>query len=168
MALGANANLNQGKEAHMFIVVALVLGIVSGLRAMTSPAVTSWASRMGLLAVSGTPMAFMGFKYTPIILTLIAIGELINDKLPNTPSRKVPAQFIGRVLSGCLVGATVGAAGGSLIAGLLAGVLGAVVGTLGGAATRRRLAKAFGKDLPAALLEDVAAIVISIVAVSRF
>ena len=152
----------------MFIAVALVLGIVSGLRTMTSPAVTSWAARMGLLAVSGTPMAFMGFKYTPIVFTLLAIGELINDKRPNTPSRKVPPQFIGRILSGCLVGATVGAAAGSLIAGLLAGALGAVVGTFGGAATRTRLAKAFGRDLPAALLEDVAAIVISLVAVSTF
>src|ERR1700723_3858071 len=120
----------------MFIVVALVLGIVSGLRAMTSPAVTSWAARMGLFAVFGTPMAFMGFKYMPIIFTLLAIGELINDKLPNTPSRKVPPQFIGRVLSGCVVGATVGAAAGSLIVGLLSGALGAVAGTLGGAATR--------------------------------
>ena len=152
----------------MFIVVALVLGIVCGLRTMTAPAVTSWAARMGLLAVSGTPMAFMGFKYMPIILSLLAIGELINDKLPNTPSRKVPPQFIARIISGCLVGATVGAAAGSLTGGLLAGALGAVVGTLGGAAIRRRLAKAFGKDLPAALLEDVAAIVISILAVSKF
>ena len=42
------------------------------------------------------------------------------------------------------------------------------VGTLGDAVTRRRLAKAFGKDLPVALLENVAAIVISIVAISRF
>jgi uncharacterized membrane protein len=167
-ALVANANLNQEKESHMFIVVALVLGIVSGLRAMTSPAITSWAARMGLLAVSGTPMAFMGFKYTPIIFTLIAIGELINDKLPNTASRKVRFQFIARILSGCLVGATAGAVAGSLTAGVLAGALGAVAGTLGGAALRSRLAKAFERDLPAALLEDVAAIVISIVAVSKF
>ena len=152
----------------MFIVVALVLGIVSGLRTMTSPAVTSWAARLGLLAASGTPMAFMGFKYTPIVFTLLAIGELISDKLPKTPSRKMPPQFIARIFSGCLVGATVGAAAGSLIAGLLAGALGAILGTLGGAATRSRLAKAFGKDLPAALLEDVAAIVISIVAVWEF
>ena len=123
---------------------------------------------MGLFAVSGTPMAFMGLKYTPIIFSLLAIGELINDKLPNTPSRKVPPQFIGRVLSGCFVGATVGAAAGSLTSGLLAGALGAVVGTLGGAAARGRMAKAFGRDLPGALLEDVAAIAISIVAVSRF
>jgi uncharacterized membrane protein len=80
---------------------------------------------------------------------------------------KAPRQFIARILSGCLVGATVGAAAGSLIGGLLAGAVGAVVGTLGGAATRRRLAKAFGRDLPVALFEDVAVIVISIVAVSR-
>jgi uncharacterized membrane protein len=152
----------------MFIVVALVLGIVCGLRAMTSPAVTSWAARLGLLGVSGTPMAFMGFKYTPIIFTLLAIGELINDKLPKTASRKTPPQFIARILSGCLVGATVGAAAGSLITGVLAGALGAVIGTLGGATARSRLARAFGKDLPAALLEDVAAIVISIVAVLKF
>src|ERR1700679_4299159 len=128
----------------MCIVVALVLGIVCGLRTMTSPAVTSWAARMGLFAVSGTPMAFMGFKYTPIIFTLLAIGELINDKLPNTPSRKAPPGFIARIVSGWLVG------------------------DIGGAATRSRLARAFGKELPAALLEDVAAIVISIVAVSKF
>jgi uncharacterized membrane protein len=123
---------------------------------------------MGRLAVSETPLAFMGFKYTPVILTLLAIGELINDKLPKTASRTVPPQFIARILSGCLVGATVGVAAGWLTAGLLAGALGAVVGTLGGAAIRGRLAKAFGKDLPAALLEDVAAIVISIIAVTKF
>jgi len=149
----------------MFIVVALVLGMVSGLRTMTSPAVVSWAARLGVLAVSGTPMAFMGFKYTPIIFAVLAIGEIINDKLPKTPSRTVPPQFIARILSGSLVGATVGAAAGSLIIGLLAGAIGAVGGTLGGAATRGRLAKAFGKDLPAALIEDTAAIVIAILVV---
>jgi uncharacterized membrane protein len=149
----------------MFIVVALVLGIVSGLRTMTSPAVVSWAARLGVLAVSGTPMAFMGFKYTPIVFTVLAIGEIINDKLPKTPSRTVPPQFIARILSGSLVGATVGAAAGSLIIGLLAGAIGAVGGTLGGAAIRGRLAKAFGKDLPAALIEDTAAIVIAILVV---
>ena len=149
----------------MFIVVALVLGIVSGLRTMTSPAVVSWAARLGVLAVSGTPMAFMGFKYTPIIFAVLAIGEIINDKLPKTPSRTVPPQFIARILSGSLVGATVGAAAGSLIIGLLAGAIGAVGGTLGGAATRGRLAKAFGKDLPAALIEDTAAIVLAILVV---
>jgi uncharacterized membrane protein len=43
--------------------------------------------------------------------------------------------------------------------GLVCGAIGAVMGTLGGAATRGALAKAFGRDTPAALLEDLVAIV---------
>jgi uncharacterized membrane protein len=152
----------------MFIVLALLLGIVAGLRALTAPAAASWAARMGWLTVAGTPMAFMGFKYTPIIFTVLAIGELFNDKLPKTPSRKTPPQLIARILTGSLVGATVGAASGSLIPGLIAGAIGAVAGTYGGAAMRGKLATLFGKDLPAALVEDVVAIVLSIVVVTRF
>lgn len=152
----------------MFMVLALLLGIVSGLRALTAPAAASWAARMGALAVAGTPMAFMGFKYTPIIFTVLAVGELINDKLPKTPSRKTPPQLIARILMGSLVGATVGAASGSLILGLIAGAIGAVAGTYGGAAMRGKLATVFGKDLPAALIEDVVAIVLAIVVVTRF
>jgi uncharacterized membrane protein len=155
------------KGPIMFIVFALLLGIVSGLRAMTSPAAVSWAAKLGLLAVAGTPLAFMGFKYTPIIFTVLAIGELINDKLPKTPSRKVPPQFIARIVSGSLVGATIGVASDSLIIGLLAGAIGAVAGTYGGAAMRAQLATIFGKDLPAALLEDAAGIVLSIVVITR-
>jgi uncharacterized membrane protein len=89
---------------------------------------------------------------------VLAIGELITDQLPKTPSRKVPMQFGGRIVSGALCGACIGAPHGALVAGLVAGVLGAVIGTLGGAAARGALARAFGRDLPAALIEDVVAI----------
>jgi uncharacterized membrane protein len=44
------------------------------------------------------------------------------------------------------------------VIGIVAGILGAVAGTLGGYEFRARLAKAFGKDTPAALIEDVIAI----------
>ena len=43
--------------------------------------------------------------------------------------------------------------------GAVAGALGAVAGTLGGADIRARMARAFGKDLPAALIEDLVAVV---------
>ena len=48
---------------------------------------------------------------------------------------------------------------GGVWIGAALGVAGAVLGTLGGAAVRARLAAAFGRDLPAALLEDAIAIV---------
>jgi uncharacterized membrane protein len=41
---------------------------------------------------------------------------------------------------------------------LAAGLVGAFLGTMGGYEARKRLAAAFGRDLPAALLEDVVAV----------
>ena len=61
-------------------------------------------------------------------------------------------------VSGALCGAAIGVAAGSLWAGAIAGVIGAVIGTLGGRSARARLAAGFGKDRPAAIIEDVVAI----------
>ena len=93
---------------------------------------------------------------------------MINDPLPKTGSRKAPPQFIGRILTGALSGAAIGESAGMLAGGLLAGALGAVAGTLGGYEFRVRLARAFGRDLPAALCEDVVAIGLAILVVTRF
>ncbi len=151
----------------MLLLCAFIVGLVSGLRTMMAPAVVSWAAHLGVLGVSGTPLAFMGYRYTPIIFTVLAIGELISDKLPFTPSRKTMPQFTARIFSGALVGATVGASGNLMLVGLVVGALGAVAGTLGGAAARGKLAAVFGRDFPAALLEDVTAIVLAVIAVMR-
>ncbi|HSB60277.1 MAG TPA: DUF4126 domain-containing protein [Vicinamibacteria bacterium] len=125
---------------------------------MSAPAVVAWAARIGRLPLDGTWLAFLGYAWTPWILSLFAAGELVTDQLPSTPSRKVPVQFGTRILMGGVCGGAVAAAGGSMTAGALAGVAGAVAGTLGGAALRARLAAAFGSDRPAALLEDAVAI----------
>ncbi|MET0385799.1 MAG: DUF4126 domain-containing protein [Polyangiales bacterium] len=141
----------------MLYLLALLMGVVAGLRAMTAPAAVSWAAALGLVHVTDTWLAFLGFRWTPWILTVFAAGELITDQLPSTPSRTVPVQFGTRLLTGALAGAAITAAD-SVIVGAVAGVVGAVIGTLGGRAGRARLASAFGKDLPAALIEDVVAI----------
>jgi uncharacterized membrane protein len=143
----------------MTIIVSILIGIVAGLRAMTAPAAVSWAAWLGWIDLSQSPLAFMGYTWTPWIFTVLAIGELISDQLPSTPSRKVPVQFATRILMGALSGAALGIAGGMLAVGLIAGVVGAVIGTYGGAELRGRLAASFGRDLPAALIEDVVAVV---------
>jgi len=142
----------------MTFVLALLIGVVAGLRAMMGPALVSWGARLGRLSLGSTSLAFLGYAYTPWIFSILAIGELITDQLPSTPSRTVPVQFGTRLLVGALCGGAIGASGGSLGAGAVAGVLGAVIGTLGGRAVRGRLAAAFGNDRPAAILEDVVAI----------
>jgi uncharacterized membrane protein len=125
---------------------------------MTAPAAVSWAAYAGRLDLSGTWIALLGYAWTPWIFTLLALGELVTDQLPSTPSRTVPIQFGTRILTGGLSGAAIGHAGGSFIGGLLAGIVGAVIGTLRGRAWRARLGAAFGRDRPAALIEDVVAI----------
>lgn len=142
----------------MIMVLSLLIGVIAGLRAMTAPAAISWAAHLGWLPLGGTVLGFLGHVAAPYVLTVLAIGELISDQLPKTPSRKVPIQFATRVVVGALCGAAIGATGGMLVAGLVAGIVGAVIGTLGGAAGRARLAQALGRDLPAALIEDAIAV----------
>lgn len=132
----------------------LLMGIVAGLRAMTPPAAVSWAAVSGWLNLEGTWLSFFGYTWTPWILTALALGELVTDQLPSTPSRTVPIQFGTRLVTGALAGAAIGASSGLLAVGAIAGVVGAVIGTLGGRVFRARLAAAFRKDLPAALIED--------------
>ena len=151
------------KRQTMLYGLALLAGIVAGSRAFSAPAAASWAARLGALNLGGSWLAFMGYAWTPWIFTALALIELITDQLPSTPSRKVPMQFGARIVTGALSGATLGAAGGSWIVGLIAGVIGAVIGTYGGAEVRARMAKAFGRDLPAALIEDAGAIVLGLV-----
>ena len=145
----------------LLFVLAFLIGVAAGLRAMTPAAAVCWAARLGWLKLEGTPLAFLGHAWTPWIFTVAALAELVNDKLPKTPSRKVPPAFIARIVMGALCGAAIGAAGGTLMGGLIAGGVGAVAGTLGGAEFRGRLARAAGRDLPIALLEDAIAISLS-------
>jgi uncharacterized membrane protein len=142
----------------MILVLALLIGVVAGLRAFTAPAAVSWAAYLGLLGLEDSWLAFLGYRFTPWIFTVVAVLELIGDQLPSTPSRKVPMQFITRLVMGGLSGAAIGVSGGMLVAGLVAGIVGAVIGTYGGAAVRGALARSFGRDLPAALIEDIVAV----------
>jgi uncharacterized membrane protein len=145
--------------------LALLAGIVAGSRVFTGAAAVSWAASLGHLDLAGSWLAFMGYAWTPFIFTALALVEFVIDQLPSTPSRKVPMQFGARLVSGALCGATLGAAGGSWIVGLVAGLVGAAIGTYGGAEFRARMAKAFGRDPPAAFIEDAAAIILGIVIV---
>ncbi len=87
------------------IVLALVIGIVAGLRSMMAPAAIAWAALYGRLPLDGSWLAFMGYRFTPWILSALAVGELVTDQLPSTPSRRVPVQFAGRLLTGGVSGA---------------------------------------------------------------
>lgn len=149
------------------ILLAFLIGFIAGLRSLTAPAVVSWAARLGWIHLENSPLAFLGAAITPWIFTILALAELVADQLPTTPSRKSPLGFSARILMGALSGAAFGAAGGSLAVGAIMGALGGVAGTFGGYEARKRLAAAFGKDQPAAFLEDAVAIAGAILLASQ-
>ncbi|MBV8927851.1 MAG: DUF4126 family protein [Mycobacteriaceae bacterium] len=142
----------------LVLLLALLIGVVAGLRALTPPAVVSWAAFLGWLHLDHTWASWIAIVGVTVLLTILLVIELITDQLPKTPSRKTPMQFGVRLITGGFAGAVIGAGFGYDFTALAAGVVGALLGTLGGYEARRRLAGAFGRDLPAAVLEDIVAV----------
>ena len=139
--------------------LALLIGVVAGLRALTAPAVVSWAAFLGWIDLDNKWLHWVGHPAAVAALTVLAVIELVTDQLPKTPSRKTPPQFGTRLITGGFAGAVLGAAFHYTWSSLGAGVVGAVLGTLGGFEFRSRLAAATGgRDLPIALLEDLIAV----------
>jgi uncharacterized membrane protein len=126
---------------------------------MTAPAAVSWAAYLGWVDLGESWLWWLGHWIAVLIFTALALFELYNDQRPTTPSRTVPVQFGARLVMGALTGAALGVTSGSWIAGLVAGVVGSVIGTYAGKAARTYLAGEFGRDAPAAFIEDAAAIV---------
>ena len=149
----------------IILLLAVLIGVVAGLRTFTAPAAISWAAHLGWLPLGDTPLAFMGYAWTPWILPVLALVEFVLDQLPSTPSRTVPTQFGARIIMAAISGAAIGAPAGWLIVGGIAAIIGTVIGTLGGHAARVRLAAAFRKDAPAAFIEDAVAILAAIAVV---
>lgn len=144
-------------DQQMIYLLALLLGMVTGLRAMTGAAAASWAAYLGIAKVTDTWLGFLGSTWAVAIFTILAIIEFVTDQLPSTPSRKVPVQFGTRIVIGAVAGIAIAGTTHALLGGA-AGALGAVIGTLGGAQIRGQLAASFGKDPPAAFIEDAVAI----------
>ena len=144
------------------LVGAYGLGKASGLRAMTPAATLAWGHKFGWTPADGPfgrriPWDSAGLRTG---LTALAAAELVADKLPGTPSRKVPGSFALRLVSGAFAGATLCDSNDAPAwAGALAGAAGAVVGTLAGYEFRVGADEALElPDLPVALFEDFLAV----------
>lgn len=140
----------------LVLLLALLIGVVAGLRAFTAPAVMAWAAMLEWVNLSGTWASWMGHWATVAVLTVIAVAELVSDQMPRTPSRKTAPQFLVRLATGAFSGAVLGTAWGYTWGSLGAGMIGAVLGTIGGYEARTRLVAANGgRDRAIGVGEDV-------------
>jgi uncharacterized membrane protein len=153
----------------MTLLLCLLLGCLTGLRSLTPPAAVSWAAYLGWLNLAGTKLAFMDRPVTLILLTLLAVAELIADKLPGTPARTAPPGLIARLVLGCLCGVALATSGsGKPLVAAIVGVVGALMGTFVGYKTRHTLVfRAHVPDFAVAIAEDVIAVVGSLLIVSH-
>ena len=152
----------------MTLLLAFLIGLFNGLRSLTAPAVTAWAAHLGWLRIEG-PLSLIGSVTAVVIFTVLALAELVVDKLPNAPNRTAPPGLIPRILIGGLTGACVVGGGQGAFLGAMLGAVGGVVGCFGGYKARTGLVKALGtRDIYIALVEDLVAIAGSLWVVSRF
>jgi len=153
----------------MTLLFAFLIGFFAGLRSLTAPAATAWAVHLNWLKLQG-PLALIGSLPSVAIFTLLAVVELVADKLPKTPSRTAPPGLIARIVTGAVTGACVAAGGGQgAVLGAVLGAAGGVVGCFAGYQVRTGLVKALGtRDLYVALIEDLVAIAGCLWVVSRF
>jgi len=133
-----------------------LLGLTTGLRALTPFAVFCWFAHFGYLSVDGTWAAWTAYPITVAISTLAAVGELIYDKLPFASSRTAPGPFLSRLILGGLMGSLAATAmRGPGLEGVLLGVAGAAVGTFAGYMIRKDLVQSLAcADWIVALAED--------------
>lgn len=154
----------------LILLLAFLIGVVSGLRSLTAPATVAWGLHLHWLTLPPSRLAYMGSTAAVIIFTLLALVELVANKLPTTPSRTAPTGLIVRILMGGLSGAVVAYAGAQSPAlGITIGIVGAVVGAFAGYQLRTRLVKALKcPDFVIAILGDALAIGGGLFIVSRF
>ena len=90
------------------IVLAVLIGVIAGLRALTAPAVVAWGAFLGWIDVDGKWSEWVAHPITVTVLTIFLVVELVTDQLPKTPSRKTPPQFITRLITAAFAGAVIG------------------------------------------------------------
>jgi uncharacterized membrane protein len=147
---------------------AFLAGVFSGLRALTPLAVTAWGAHAKWLKLPTPILSWLGAMPAAIIFTILALAEIINDKLPKTPPRTAPPGLIARILTGGFTGACLTAATGTTVKGVVLGIAGALVGTFGGYQARKGLVSALHvPDYVIAVLEDLVTIGASLWVVSR-
>lgn len=158
----------------ILFLLCMLLGGATGLRSMTGIAVVTVVAQphwphLQWLHLTGTGLSFLAHPVSMVVFVLLALGELVADKLPFIPARIQPGPLTARFGFGALCASALAvAAGVSWIVPALIGGVAAIVAAYAGSWLRRSITARGVKDLPIALLEDTAAILLAVFAVSRF
>ena len=152
----------------LLVLFSFLIGFLAGLRSLTPPAVLAWAVHLGWFTLD-RPLSWVGSTISVLILTVLALAELIADKLPRTPNRTSPPGLIARLVTGGFCGACIMlSANQGAVVGALLGSVGAVAGAFAGYKARTGAVNALRvPDIYVALAEDLICIGGSLLLLSR-
>jgi len=133
-----------------------VMGATAGMRSLAAPAIVSHLAKAGHLPLEHARIGFLGRPSTAKTMAVLAVGEVIADKLPFIPKRTKAPSLIARTVSGALSGAAIASSKKrSGILGALLGAAGAIAATYGVYALRKAAGEKLRIPDPiVAVLED--------------
>jgi uncharacterized membrane protein len=133
------------------------IGAVSGLRSFTGPAIIAEAANRNIVKLKDTPLAWLATDTAARASTLLAVAELIADKLPFTPDRTNGPSLVARFIAGAVCGMAIAGRRkrSEQILGAIVGGTAAIAGAYAGYQYRKHV-----KVWPvvAALFEDTVAV----------
>jgi uncharacterized membrane protein len=144
---------------------AVGLGLIAGMRTFMVPAVLSHMySRHPSQNIESSPIKFIQTIPASNVCKVLAVGELIGDKLPTAPNRTGWPGLTGRILSGAFGGATLYRADGKNVfwGGVIGGTA-ALASTFGCFFLRTAIdSKKFVPNAVVGACEDVIAVSIGV------
>jgi uncharacterized membrane protein len=145
---------------NMALDKAVGLGALAGMRSMTALATLRDEIDTFEGSIDPSIIALLKSPEAAHAMRLMAVGEMIIDKLPFTPARTAPAPLIGRAVIGALLGMM--ATPEDRRRGALIGALAAVTGAFAAYSARRRLHTVYNIPDPIlGMLEDAAVVALT-------
>jgi uncharacterized membrane protein len=140
------------------MIASLVMGIVAGSRSLTPLAAVSLLARRRRLPGLGPLATLLASPWVSAGATVLAIAELLGDKMRSAPDRTVPPGMAARLLTGGIAGA---ALADDRKAGAVAGAAAAVASSYVTLAIRKRFIARHGQR-PTGIVEDVLVVALAL------
>lgn len=140
---------------------ALVLGLISGLRATIALSIAAhYLSKQPNSTVAKSKFGFIQSPVTAIVTKLLSAAEITVDKLPFTANRIIAPQLLVRIAAGSFAGAIVSTANKDSVAkGILIGGATALASTYSSFYLRKNLSNSsYLKEPWTGVVEDALAV----------
>jgi uncharacterized membrane protein len=150
----------------LFLTTVFTVGFATGLRTFTPLALISWVAVWGWLPLGSSRLHFLGTATGATIVSILAVIELVGDKLPRTPSRTSTGPLGARILIASFAAAALAVGmGQSWPAAVICGAVASVIGAFAGFRYRTWIAKKVAlPDWIFAVAEDALTVGLTLVA----